>query len=87
MIRTRGRFAIDIRLASVPNGALALKVELSNDGSNFFDAPTTTIANLNANQTQRLVADDLMSEFMRLNVTSNAATNANPALIKVISQS
>tara|TARA_R110000824_G_scaffold103964_2_gene246805 strand:- start:1102 stop:2208 length:1107 start_codon:yes stop_codon:yes gene_type:complete len=87
VIRTRGRFAIDIRLASVPNGALALKVELSNDGSNFFDAPTTTIANLNANQTQRLVADDLMSEFMRLNVTSNAATNANPALIKVISQS
>ena len=87
VIRTSGRFVIDIRLASAPNDALALKVELSNAGTNLYDAPTTTIANLNANQTQRLVADDLMSEFMRLNVTSNAATNANPALIKVISQS
>tara|TARA_R100001129_G_scaffold183913_3_gene167461 strand:- start:859 stop:1938 length:1080 start_codon:yes stop_codon:yes gene_type:complete len=87
VIQTRGRFAVDIRLASAPDAALALKVELSNDGENFFDAPTSTVENLNSNQTQRLVADDLFSEFMRLNVTSNASTVANPALIKVISQS
>ena len=87
VIQTRGRFAVDIRLASAPDAALALKVELSNDGENFFDAPTTTIANLNSDQTQHLVGDDLFSEFMRLNVTSNASTVANPALIKVISQS
>lgn len=87
VIQTRGRFAVDIRLASAPDAALALKIELSNDGENFFDAPTTTIANLNSDQTQHLVGDDLFSEFMRLNVTSNASTVANPALIKVISQS
>ena len=87
VIQTRGRFAVDIRLASAPDDALALKIQLSNDGTNFFDAPTTTISNLNSDQTQHLVADDLFSEFMRVFITSNASTVANPALIKVISQS
>ncbi len=87
VIQTRGRFAVDIRLASAPDDALALKIQLSNDGTNFFDAPTTTISNLNSDQTQHLVGDDLFSEFMRLNITSNASDVANPALIKVISQS
>ena len=87
VIQTRGRFAVDIRLASAPDDALALKIQLSNDGTNFFDDPTTTISNLNSDQTQHLVADDLFSEFMRVFITSNASTVANPALIKVISQS
>ena len=87
VIQTRGRFAVDLRLESAPDDARALQIQLSNDGTNFFDAPTTTISNLNSDQTQHLVADDLFSEFMRVFITSNASTVANPALIKVISQS
>lgn len=83
-IRTRGKFGVNIRVGAVPNAQIAAAIQVSDDGTNWFALPTTTIADLDSDQDQRLNGDDLFAEYARLNITDNIATVSTAASIYFI---
>ena len=86
-VPVRGKFSLNIRLGSAPNAQVAAKIQLSNDGDNWWDAPTTTITDLDSDQDQFLSGADLFAEYARLNITTNSATNTTEADIVFVHQS
>ena len=80
----RGKFVVDIHCQD-PDASVTPKIQMSNDNTNWRDA-TSTIADLNATQTQRIAGDDLFAEYARINFTAWAVTAAKAYNIKIISQ-
>lgn len=83
-VATRGRFVLDIHCQD-PGASVQAKIELSNDDTNWRDA-TSTIADLDATQTQRITGDDLFSPYARVNFTTWSATAAKAYNFKIITQ-
>lgn len=83
-VATRGRFVVDIHCTD-PDASVVAKIEMSNDNTNWRDA-TSTIANLNATQTQKIAGDDCFAPYARINFTTWAVTAARAYNIKIITQ-
>lgn len=83
-VATRGRFVVDLKCQD-PGASVTPVIQLSNDGTNWKNA-TSTITDLDTDQDQRISADDLFSEFARINFTTWSATAAKALNIKIITQ-
>jgi len=83
-VATRGRFVLDIHCQD-PDASVTSKIQLSNDNTNWRDA-TSTIADLNATQTQKITGDDLFAPYARVNFTAWAVTAAKAYNFKIITQ-
>ena len=83
-VATRGRFVVDIHCTD-PAASVASKVQMSNDNTNWRDA-TSTIADLNTTQTQKITGNDLFAPYARINFTTWSVTAAKAYNIKIITQ-
>ena len=83
-VATRGRFVLDIHCQD-PGAEVSSKIQLSNDNTNWRDA-TSTIADLNTTQTQKITGNDLFAPYARVNFTAWVVTAAKAYNFKIITQ-
>ncbi len=78
-MQTSGPFTLYIDAGTDPAASVTLKIQLSEDGTTWFDA-TTTIVDLDTTQQQFISGVDLLAQRARLNFTANSA--ASPIELK-----
>ena len=74
-VPTRGRFAYHVKYGTAASiSSLTSKLQISPDNSAWYDAPTTTIADLSSDPDQIFNGTDLFAEYARLVILVNANT-------------